>query len=252
MRIAPAWFMALAMSLPAAAFAQGDGAEDIEAPPPEAQPVDETVQIARDEVRRGIFVALDPGVFVTFGGRNTNDPAVNAKVVSNTQPYVGMTLGYDVVSGSLFNLGIGLKLAAGFSSGAGRVTGEEHRCAEPGAPGCPPDSPSYADLNTRPNDFAVYEVGLAAHLGFMVASRWAINAKLYGGVGFVYPDPTKFATEMGASNAAIGAAFGACVGIEYFTLINDFSIGLDNCFEGAMAGGLIPAASWRIPIKYTF
>ena len=248
MRIAPAWFMALAMSLPGAALAQGDGADNDEAPPPEAQPVDETVQTARDEVRRGFFVALDPGVFVTFGGRlPTTDargrPVLVSKVMSNAQPYVGLTLGYDVVTGSLFNLGIGLKLAAGFNSGAGRHTAEEAVACESDPDACTP---------ARPTDYAVYEVGLAAHLGFMAATRWAINVKLHGGVGFTSPHPTKLATEMGASDAAIGAAFGGCAGFEYFTLINDFSIGLDVCFEGAMAGGLIPAASSRIPIKYTF
>jgi len=232
--------MALVVSLPVGALAQEGDAGAGEAPPAEAAPADETLETSRNEgVRRGLFVTLDPGTYLTFGGRNTNDPTLPTKTVSNLQPYVGLTLGYDVLTGDLFNLGVGLKLAAGFNSGAGRVSNADLALGA-------------EVLTTRPNDFAVYEIDLALHLGFMVASRWAMNVKLYGGVGFVYPDPTKSATEVGASNAAIGGAFGGCAGVEYFTLINDFSVGLDACFEGALAGGLIPGVSGRIPIKYTF
>jgi hypothetical protein len=204
------------------------------APEPESQPF---------PIRRGFYAEADLGVFLTLLGRNTNKATLPAKSTSNAQPYLGITLGYDVLEKPGFTLGVGLKLAAGYSSGAGRISDTELNDG----------SITDVQLMTRPNDFAVYEIGVSVAMGFMVHERVAITLKLDGGMGAAYANPYLFASETGAAGAAIGGMAGGSLGVEYFTLLNDFSVGLDLRGAGVfIAGNIIPAVSITAPIKYTF
>jgi len=205
-------------------------------------------------IRRGMYAEADLGVFLTLMGRNTNKAGLPAKVTSNTQPYVGVTLGYDVLAKPTFTLGVGLKLAAGYSSGAGRVSDTDLN--DP--------SITQAELMTLPNDFAVYEAGIAVAVGIMVHERIAITVKVDGGLGAAYANPYTFAGKAGSADAGYGAIVGGSVGVEYFTLLNDFSVGLDLRGVGAFIRwerdsnpnvvntSVIPATSITVPIKYTF
>ena len=74
-------------------------------------------------IRRGLYAEADLGIFLTLFGRNTNKQELPSKATSNVQPYLGVTIGYDVLQKPTLTLGVGLKLAAGYSSGAGRTQG---------------------------------------------------------------------------------------------------------------------------------
>src|SRR5688572_16561036 len=232
-------------SLPA--FAQDD--EDIPPPPPkpaeekkeeapaepEAAAVDEAQQKTKFTIRRGFFAEGDLGIFVTIGGVNTNSVELNSRGTSNLQPYIGATFGYDIVDLESFAMGLGLRFAMGLNGGAGR--------AEPGDP----------DPNTQSNDYSIQEAGAVLNFVFMVADRVGLTLKLHGGAGFVTPDPTLPAAEPDAGKFVFAPVFGGQFGVELYTLLNDFSIGIQAGFVAAIAAGeFIPGLSGTIPIKYTF
>jgi hypothetical protein len=191
----------------------------------------------RFKIKRGFYAQADLGVYMTFMGRNTNNPAFPKRFTSNVQPHVGVVAGYDVVSSDSFNLGLGARFAMGLSGGAGRVSDAELMGE---------------DIGTKSNDFSVIELGAEADLAIMMTDRVWLNIKLDGGAGIVDPDPTKVAGEDGAGAATFAPVFGAGVGVEYFTLLNDFSVGATLRFQGVLADGMIPGMSITIPIKYTF
>ena len=227
------------------------------------------------EPRRGFSSEGEVGVFFTFNGRNAND--VNGQFptrsVSNANPYVGLIFAYDVASTESFSLSIGPKFAAAFNGGSSRLTEEDF--AVVGAQGA----------STFANDYALYEVGLNATLGFMVSERLAVSSKLSGGAVFVDsnpnvdfcgdnadselplpaernlpPEPTDqeleaFRATCGdtdAGNLATGWSFGASVGIEFYTLLDGFSLGLQVQFQGIVLDGFIPGLAIPATLRYTF
>jgi hypothetical protein len=110
-------------------------------------------------------------------------------------------------------------------------------------------SPDYS----RSADFSILEAGLVAALALNVSDRVAVTIKVDGGAGPISPDPTKFATDPGAGGAVIAPTVGGGAGIEYFTLLNDFTVGIDLRFAMTLLSGYpIPSASATIPVKYTF
>jgi hypothetical protein len=224
-------------------------AQDDETPPP--PPETETGEAAKEEpavsateevkgtftIRRGFFAEGDLGIFVTLGGVNTNSVELNSRGTSNLQPYVGATFGYDLFSTSVFALGLGIRLAMGLNGGAGRADQAE-----------PLDQ-----ANTKSNDYSIQEAGAVVNLVFLVTDRLGITLKLHGGAGFVTPDPTLPASDPEAGKFVFAPVFGGQLGLELYTLLNDFSIGIQAGFVGAIAGGeFIPGLSGTIPIKYTF
>lgn len=236
--------------VPAFAFAQDDEemppdpapaakTEEKKEAPTETTPAAtaETAPGDRFKIRRGFYAQADLGVYMTFGGRNTNNPAFPKRFSSNVQPHVGVVAGYDVVSSDSFNLGLGARFAMGLSGGAGRVTDAEL---------------AGEDVGTKSNDFSVIEAGVEADLAIMMSERVWLDVKLDGGAGIVDPDPSKVAGEEGAGAATFAPVFGVGVGVEYFTLLNDFSVGATLRFQGVLLDGMIPGASITIPIKYTF
>lgn len=190
------------------------------------------------QIRRGFFAESDLGAFFTFGGYNTNVPELPSKGMSNVQPYLGLILGYDLMSKPKTNLSLGLKLAAGFSAGGGRPSGEQLQDVD--------------TATTLPNDFAVYEAGLTIGFAYFVSERVALTVKADGGAAIVTPDTTIPASVAGAGGTAVGGVAGGGLGVEYFTLLNDFSVGVDLRFGAIFHGGMIPSASVSVPIRYTF
>lgn len=204
---------------------------------PEKEETVEAKQEAPIEIKRGFFAEGDLGVFFSLGGRNTNSVNLTSRTFSNVQPYVGLTLGYDVFHTDSFNLGLGLRFAMGLNGGAGRASVDE----------------PLEEANTKSNDYSVQQAGAAINFGFLVAERLALTFELHGGAGFLTPDPTLPAAEAGAGGSLFAPTFGGAIGLELYTLLNDFSIGiLVRSVNMIASGEFIPGLSATIPIKYTF
>jgi hypothetical protein len=253
------WFALLA--LPNQAWAQADEegggeeapAAEAAAAEPQAGEVDPTrpdLAAAPDEqpflIRRGFFAETDLGVFFTFGGYNTNESTTNPpfpkKTLSNVQPYLGVVFGYDLLHSPQYSLSAGLKLSAGYSGGAGRVSDAELQAND-----------AVRTVATKSADFSVIEVGAALSFGYHVTDRVALTFKGDGGLAAVDPNPALAASEAGAASAAFAPTFGVGAGVEYFTLLNDFSVGLDLRFAMVLVtNATIPGASISVPVKYTF
>lgn len=247
------------LAAPSVAFAQEDDPDDLvvskdEEESEEVAPAEREVkpaEAAKAEamasqqeafvIRRGFWTQADLGVFFTLGGKNYDTlQGLTSKGISNIQPFVGVTAGYDIAYSDSYQFAIGAKLAAAYSAGAARVTDAAlARVAD--------------DAATMASDFGIYELGLLAKFGFFLSPRVALNLAIDGGASFVDPDPTKAATEDGAGGAVFAPLFGAGLGVEYYTLLNDFSVGLDLRFAMAMVSGAsIPGLSITLPIRYTF
>lgn len=251
--------LAISLGASASAWAQGEDkdakAGDKKAEGKEAEAAagtDTQPEAQRFKIKRGLYAEGDLGVFFTFGGRS-NNPATDfpSRSTSNAQAYAGVTVGYDIFSGDAFSFGLGLKLAMGLNGGAGRLyDGEiQDQSLMPA---------------TKSADFNIIQAGVAANISILVTERLAIPIKLGGGAGFLNPDPTIPAdqTKAGKFSFAPYVDFGA--GIEFYTLLNDFSIGVFFRFVGTIAGtsydvpanvpgsDFIPGLSITAPIKYTF
>ncbi|MFO0726783.1 MAG: adventurous gliding motility protein CglE [Myxococcota bacterium] len=192
------------------------------------------------QIRRGLFAETDVGVYFTFGGTNTNDaPNFPKKSISNIEPYLGVFFGYDIVRGQKLTFAAGLKLAAGYSGGAGRVSATQLTDGTP--------------VGELPADFGIMQLGAGISVSYLLSDRIAIVGKADGGMSAVLPNPLIPASVAGAGGAAFGGIFGVGLGMEYFTLLNDFSVGLDVRFSMAMlSGASIPGLGITVPVKYTF
>ena len=223
------------------AFAQDEAA------PAEGDTADSAASAAAEEedgfpIRRGFFAIGDFGGYFSFGGRNTNlPPAFPTRTVSNLQPTIGLTLGYDLVSNASVNFAAGIRLGMAFNAGAGRLSDAD--IAQLGQ----------AAASTAPADYDLMQAGVAFKLGFMVLERLAINAVADVGAGFVSPDPSTPASQVpGGGDTSIGVLFGVGPGIEFFTLFPGFSVGLDLRFVGTIANEFTPGLSITAPLKYNF
>lgn len=200
-------------------------------------------------IQRGVFTDGEFGIFNAFGGRNTNDPALPSRGITNVQPYFGITVGYDLVNTPTFNLAAGIKLGMLFNGGGGRVTSNEAADTSRGSP----------DPTTKPNDFSVLEAGAAIKASFHVLERLAVVGSGEGGMAMIQSDPQAAAATIGdrqdlegAGSTAFGAMFAVGIGWEFFPLLNGFSVGTQHRFVGILAGGLIPGMSHSVALKFNF
>lgn len=220
---------------------------------PPADPVSEPFQI-----RRGLHAELDLGVFFTFGGINTNsenflayDPPngnvapLPTKGISNVQPLLAFFLGYDLAHTEKYSLAAGVRLGAAYSGGASRVKKDD-------VDQTAPNSDARKTLATRANDFGVLTTGVGLSFGYLLSERIALTVKANGGLAIIGPDPAATAGEDAGGSSAFSGAVGGGLGMEYFTLLNDFSVGLDAQFTMIFAAGGIPSLGLSIPVKYTF
>ena len=195
----------------------------------------------RFPIRRGVFVTGDFGGYFSLGGRDNTPPSFSGRTVSNFQPAVGLVLGYDFEPSETVQFAVGLKLGIAFNAGSARLS--EADVAELG-----PD-----EAQTRPADFTIAQTGLALKFGFFPWRRVAINLLGEGGAAFVAPDPFASATSAEGGRTNVGLFFGLGPGIEYFTLLPGFSIGLEARFTGTIASSeFIPGISITAPLKYNF
>ena len=259
---------ALSLALPAVGSAQdefddapvnpgagGAGARSAEEAPPAAfeQPAGALTTEQPFDVKRGFFREGDLGIFFAFGGVNTNAVQPTPRSTSNLQPYMGITIGYDVAHGRNYNFALGGRFAMLLNGGAGRVSNAELE-AGPGDP----------DPTTKSADFSIMQAGLAASLGIRLDERLALNLKADGGLALLDPDPNRAAAARplpgtgmgapidGAGGLGIGGIFGVGAGVEYYTMLDGFSVGLFARFIGVVGDSFIPGLSVTVPIKYNF
>ena len=215
----------------------------------------------RVPIRRGLFTEGDFGVFMTIGGRNTNNEALPSRGTSNIQPYVGVMVGYDLVSTETMNFAAGFKGALMLNGGAGRVTASDiNNSGNPTFP-CAGQGD---DLCTKSNDFEVWQVGVGGALDYLLTDRLGLAFKLDGGLALLNPSPFEAANQVDgtsedavaaysdAGKVAIGGIFSVSAGVSYATLLTGFTVGVDLRFTGVVGGGFIPALSATVPIKYNF
>lgn len=227
-----------------------------QAPAPESAPAAPSAKTASGKsqtdtgtfkLRRGLYAEADLGLFMTFGGRNTNLPDLPSKGASNIQPTLGFTVGYDLVHSPAFSFGLGIGVAMHLNGGAGRVKAEDIQAG-------------VEDQTTKSNDFVIIPIGLAPMVSILLSDRLALSIRGDGGMALLNPDPTTAAATsqprdesiVGAGSSAFAPFFGVGAGLEYFTLLNDFSVGVRVSFLGVLRDGFIPGATATFPIKYTF
>lgn len=210
----------------------GDPAEEAEAAAPEAQPeagqVDESVGGAVGFVRStGFYTSSDLGGFIRFGGYAAGEscggvPCVQ-RVTSNLQPFIGLSVGYDILDW----LGVQASFGTGFIANAAPLSG----------------------TFDTPRDYGITFMNLAV-LGSFWIDRFGIVAKVFGGGALLQPPPLP-------NEFPLGGNVGAGLGVRWATLLTDVTIGLDvnGYFVFTQAGGamtLIPGLSFAPVIKYVF
>lgn len=213
----------------------GEPASDEEGAPdrevkPGGQTVGETVGGATGFVlKTGFYTASDLGGFIRFGGYTTGEdcggPDRNCKprITSNLQPYIGLSVGYDIFSW----LGVQLGFGTGFVANAAPVEG---------APG-------------SPRDYGITFTNLAV-LGSWYIDRFGIVGKVFGGGAFLSPAPLPDAP-------FVGGNAGGGLGIRWATLLTDVTVGFDvNAYAVFVPDGggmlVIPGMSFSPVLKYTF
>lgn len=248
-------FALLCLATPRLALAQEDEPADAATSEEEgATPLASVASAEEGEdrfvIRRGFYVTGDFGGYFTLGGEGYNaqpqfvgvpEQEFSSQSVSNFQPQVAITAGYDLVSSPGFNLGLGLRLALLFNDSSSQVTAEEIQNLGRDADGRP-------IARQVPEGFGVGQVGVSTKLGFMVSDRVAINGLVDAGLALVAPDPGSIEGGLG-----IGFAFGGGVGVEYATRLPGVSVGLEGRFIGTIVSDrFIPGISISAPLKYNF
>jgi hypothetical protein len=178
--------------------------------------------------KRGLFLTGDVGLFTAVGGYKDGANAQDrkARTFSNIQPFVGLTVGYDVLD----FLALGLKFGQGYISGAARSK----------------------DNVESPTDFALAFVDAAVMASVKFYERVIFTGSIFGGLAVmtppVLPDAQRYGGHLGAS-----------IGLRYDTLLNGMIVGID--FGGHMSFlpktgiGSVPgivALSLTPLIKYVF
>jgi hypothetical protein len=144
---------------------------------------------------------------------------------SQLQPYIGLSVGYDITQW----LGVQVSYGTGFVANAA----------------------VYPDTPDNPRDYGLTTLNVAVVGSFYVLDRLAIMGKLMGGGAFISPEPAPDEPTIGG-NAGVG------IGIRYATLLPDVFVGIDGnvtvAFIPASAGDpvIIPGISFAPVIKYVF
>lgn len=219
---------------------EGSASDDVDdeeaygAPAEEVKPggatVGETVGGAVGFVRRtGFYTASDLGGFIRFGGWADAQTCFRCvqRPTSNLQPYIGLSVGYDIFDW----LGVQASFGTGFVANA-----------------APLGDPNGFDHPT-PRDYGITFVNLAV-LGSFWIDRFGIVGKVFGGAALLQPPPLP-------DDSPFGGNVGAGLGVRWATLLNSVTIGIDVngylTFAPA-AGGMtmIPSLSFAPVIKYVF
>lgn len=186
--------------------------------------------------KQGIYTQSDLGGFFVLGNslgsptgfsisEECGGPPCKPVPTSQLQPYIGLSVGYDIAQW----LGVQLSFGTGFVANAA----------------------VYSDSLENPRDYGLTNIDLAVVGSFYVLERLAISGKVFGGASFLSPEPAPGEPTIGG-NAGLG------VGVRYATLLPDVFVGIDGNFIVAFvpsSGGapvIIPGISFAPVIKYVF
>lgn len=175
-----------------------------------AKAVDESEEIIFERLT-GFYFEGRGGVFLTFGG---------SRGYSDGQPFFGFEFGYDINE----SLSLQLSYAAGYQA------------ANPLKD--PYDNPEYH------YDFGLTFINVSADYDLYAAERWAIEARLGGGIVIINPDAEPDPSPVDGDVFA-GFRF------EYYTLLRHFTVGAEVNFYYVVPT-MIPALSVSGSVIYTF
>ncbi len=186
--------------------------------------------------KQGIYTQSDLGGFFVLGNsagsptgftisQECGGPPCKPVPTSQLQPYIGLSVGYDILQW----LGVQLSFGTGFVANAA----------------------VYGDSIENPRDYGLTNINLAVVGSFYVLERLAIMGKLMGGASFLSPEPAP-------GEPTIGGNVGAGLGVRYATLLPDVFVGIDGNFVLAVIPSsgaelvIIPGFSFAPVIKYVF
>lgn len=186
--------------------------------------------------KQGIYTQSDLGGFFVLGNgagsptgftisQDCGGPPCKPVPTSQLQPYIGLSVGYDIFQW----LGVQVSYGTGFVANAA----------------------VYPDSLENPRDYGLTTINAAVVGSFYVLERLAISGKLMGGVAFVSPEPAPNEPTVGG-NAGVG------IGLRYATLLPDVFVGIDANMMVAFIPSsgadmvIVPGISFAPVIKYVF
>jgi hypothetical protein len=186
--------------------------------------------------KQGIYTQSDLGGFFVLGAGagaptgytiadDCGGPPCKPALWSQLQPYIGLSVGYDILQW----LGVQLSFGTGFVANAA----------------------VYNQTLENPRDYGITTINGAIVGSFYVLERLALMGKIFGGAAFLSPEPAP-------NEPSIGGNAGVGVGVRYATLLPDVFVGLDGnvmvAFIPDSAGSMviIPGISFAPVIKYVF
>lgn len=177
------------------------------------------------EVRRGVFTETNVGGFFTVGGDNH---------YSNLQTYLQLGVGYQLTLGE----GRGLvPIGAHFGIGAN-------------AQNC------FAGLTkgvcNESDNFTVTFLGASGGYLHRVVERLYVGGKALAGWTLLDPPPVSGARDSAKRAMNQGLNIGVAASVEYATLMDHFSIGLDVAFRVVLGVESIMSLSFYPRVQYTF
>jgi hypothetical protein len=202
-----------------AAPAPGDAGAPAPAPAAEAttaKPAAEEQEELNFERLTGLFFEGRGGVFFTLGG---------SRGYSNVQPVFGFEIGYDINDW----WSLGFQYASGY-----QAANPLKACATPNDPVC-------KDYH---QDFSLTFFNLATDFDLVGGERWALEARLGGGVVLINPS-----AEPGA--APVDGDVFAGVRAEYYTLLKHFTLALEAEYA-LVVPTMISCLEVSFSIVYTF
>jgi hypothetical protein len=187
--------------------------------------------------KQGIYTQSDLGGFFVLGA-GAGSPTgftigedcgsrrpCKAVPTSQLQPYIGLSVGYDILQW----LGVQLSFGTGFVANAA----------------------VYDQSEENPRDYGLTTINGAVVGSFYVLERLAIMGKVFGGLAIMSPEPAPNEQTLGG-NAGLG------IGVRYATLLPDVFVGLDGNFSAAFIPAnsgsmvIVPGFSFAPVIKYVF
>lgn len=179
------------------------------------------------KVRRGFFTETDIGGFFTVGGDNG---------YSNLQSYLQLGAGYQIgLQDEKFAIPIGLTVGIGANAAncwAGLTK---------------------ADECSQSDNFTITFITASAGFQAALLERFYFGGKLLGGYTLLDPPPV---TEPSGAAFSGGINLGAAIGVEYFTNMDHFAIGVDVGYRMVLPLGvqanIIHTLHFLLRVKYTF
>ncbi|NMB73737.1 MAG: adventurous gliding motility protein CglE [Myxococcales bacterium] len=234
------WTQGAVFALAMVAWVGIAGAQEAPPPagaPPAASAVTPPAKTAADESEQIVFERLMG--FYLEGRVGTFFTVAGARGWSNAQPFFGFEVGYDLTEA----LSMQLSYASGYQAAnplkyVGVCDPSMGDCSNY----CNPSTD--ASCNDYHMDFSLTFVNLSADLDMWAGERWALEARLGGGIVIIQPSAKPDQPPVDG-NAFAGVRF------EYYTLLKHFTVGAEFDFYYVFAAG-IPAFSGSASVVYNF